>query len=94
MKMFSGEKWGRVEMMARRAEMKRMLREESTGRGIGWIEAGAVVAAAFLFRYCTIRWIKYGPRVGPRVKRTVLILRKSQYAVLGEEFEGMGTLKS
>ena len=40
--MFSGEKYGTVEMKAKTAETKRMLREETTGRGTGCFGAGAV----------------------------------------------------
>ena len=72
-KIFSGEKYGSVETRARRAEMKRMLREEMTGRGTGCFGAGAVRAVTFCVRYHVI---SFGTRRGPTVKSKVLRLQR------------------
>ena len=71
-KIFSGEKYGSVETRARRAEMKRMLREERTGRGTGCFGAGAVRAVTFCVRYHVI---SFGTRRGPTVRSNVLRLQ-------------------
>ena len=60
-----------MERRARRAEIKRMVRDLETGVGIGWIGTGAVTALIFWVRY---QVMILGMRRGPRVKRMVLRL--------------------
>ena len=70
-KMFSGEKYGRVETRAMRAQMKSIFREEITGRGTGCTGAGATRVFTFCVRYHVII---FGTRRGPTVKQRVLRL--------------------
>lgn len=70
-KMFSGAKEGRVEMRARTAETKRMVRDLETGPGTGCTGTGAVTALTFWVRY---QVMSLGMRRGPRVKRRVFRL--------------------
>lgn len=75
-KMFSGAKYGWVEMRARRAEMKRMVRDLETDLGIGCTRTGAVTALTFWVRY---QVMSLGMRRGPSVKRRVLRLLECQW---------------
>lgn len=60
-----------MEIRANTAEMKRMLRAETTALGIGCTATGAVTVLTFWVRYHEIR---RGRKMGPRVKRRVFRL--------------------
>ncbi len=71
-KMFSGAKYGNVEMSAMTAETKRMFRDLYTGEGTGCLSTVDVTVANFGVRYQVIR---RGSRKGPTVKTMVWRLR-------------------
>ena len=58
-------------MSARSAEMKRMLSDETMGRGTGCFGAGATRVFTFCVRYHVI---SFGTRRGPTVNNSVLRL--------------------
>ncbi len=74
-KMFSGAKYAKVETRARRAEMKRMVRDLETGVGTGCMEAGAETTLTLWVRY---QVMSLGMSRGPTVKRMVLRLLDCQ----------------
>ena len=90
-KMFSGAKEGRVEMRARRAEMKMMLRDLDTELGTRWIGTGAVAALTFWVRY---QDMSLGIRRGPRVKRMVLRLLEVSRGKIDRRHEGSGLIRT
>ena len=70
-KIFSGAKYGRVEMSASKADMKMILNDRYTGLGTGCFETGAVTVLTLWVRY---HERSFGSKNGPMVKTSVLRL--------------------